>query len=115
MAELLELTVDKLTEKLAEDILVIDMSSVNPFTDHFVIATARNPRHAASLADEVIQTVEKNGYSVRTREGADGSTWILVDLNDVIVHIFTEDARSTYKLENLWGDLPITRPESNNA
>ena len=107
MAELLELTVNKLKEKLAEDITVIDMSEVNPFTDHFVIVTGKNPRHCAALAEDVIQEAEKNGYSVRTREGADGSTWILVDLNDVIVHIFTEDARQTYKLENLWGDLPM--------
>lgn len=107
MADLLESTIAKLQEKLAEDITVIEMSEVNPFTDQFVIATARNPRHAASLAEEVIQEAEKNGFTVRTREGADGSTWILVDLNEIIVHIFTKDARETYKLENLWGDQPI--------
>ena len=107
MADLLESTIAKLQEKLAEDITVIEMSEVNPFTDQFVIATARNQRHAASLAEEVIQEAEKNGFTVRTREGADGSTWILVDLNEIIVHIFTKDARETYKLENLWGDQPI--------
>ncbi len=108
MADLLELCTAKLKEKLAEDISVLDMRSVNPFTDYFVIATARNPRHAASLADDVIEEAEKNGFLLRTREGAEGSTWILADLNDVIVHIFTAEARDTYKLENLWGDLPIT-------
>ncbi len=107
MAELLDITLNKLKEKLAQDITVIDMQEVNPFTDQFVIVTARNPRHAASLAEDVIQEAEKNGYPVRTREGGDGSTWILVDLNEIIVHIFTEDARLMYKLENLWGDLPM--------
>ncbi len=107
MAELLDITLNKLKEKLAQDITVIDMQEVNPFTDQFVIVTARNPRHAASLAEDVIQEAEKNGYQVRTREGGDGSTWILVDLNEIIVHIFTEDARLMYKLENLWGDLPM--------
>lgn len=107
MADLLELTIAKLQEKLAEDITVIEMSEVNPFTDYFVIVSARNPRHAASLAEEVIQDAEKNGFAVRTREGAEGSSWILVDLNELIVHIFTGDARDTYKLENLWGDQPI--------
>lgn len=111
MAELLELTVNKLKEKLAQDITIIEMGEVNPFTDQFVIVTAKNPRHCASLAEEVIQEAEKNGYSVRTREGADGSTWILVDLNDLIVHIFTEEARQMYKLENLWGDLPMRHIE----
>jgi ribosome-associated protein len=109
MAELLDLTIAKLKEKLAEDITVIDMASVNPFTDYFVIATARNVRHAASLADDVIEEAEKNGFQLRTREGAEGSTWILADLNDIVVHIFTAEARDQYKLENLWGDLPITQ------
>ena len=108
MAELLDLAVAKLQEKLAEDITVIDMASVNPFTDYFVIATARNVRHASSLADDVIEEAEKNGFSLRTREGEEGSTWILADLNDIVVHIFTSEARDLYKLENLWGDLPIT-------
>ena len=94
MAELLDLTIAKLKEKLAEDITVIDMASVNPFTDYFVIATARNVRHAASLADDVIEEAEKNGFQLRTREGAEGSTWILADLNDIVVHIFTAEADS---------------------
>ncbi len=114
MAELLDLTVAKLEEKLAEDITVIEMSSVNPFTDYFVLATARNVRHAASLADDVIEEAEKNGYPLRTREGAEGSTWILADLNDIVVHIFTAEARDLYKLENLWGDLPMTHIGDNH-
>ena len=56
-----------------------------------------------------MKEVEKNGYTVRTREGSEGSEWILVDFNEVIVHIFTDSARQIYKLENLWGDLEITR------
>ena len=111
MKDLLTLTEEKLAEKLAENITVIDMTGVNPFTDWFIVVTAKNPRHAASLADEVIKEAEKNGYAVRTREGADGSTWILVDLNEGIVHIFTEEARNQYRLENLWGDRPITHYE----
>ena len=111
MPELLELTEHTLSEKLAEDITVIDMHGVNPFTDYFVIATAKNLRHAAGLATEVIKEAQKNGYDVRTQEGSEGSSWILIDLKDVIVHIFTEDARHQYKLENLWSDQPITHYE----
>ncbi len=106
MSDLLTLTEHTLSEKLAENITVIDMRTVNPFTDWFVIATARNLRHAASLADDLINEAEKAGFSVRTKEGEEGSTWILVDLNEVIVHIFTEEGRSQYRLENLWADLP---------
>lgn len=108
MPELLELAEHTLAEKLAENITVINMDGVNPFCDYFVICTARNVRHADSLANDLMDAVEKNGYSVRTREGAEGSSWILVDLNDVIVHIFTKDARDQYHLEKLWGDRDIT-------
>ena len=108
MSELLDIVVKTLDEKLGEDIVTIDMTAVSPFTDYFVIATARNVRHAASLADDVIEEAEKNGFSLRTKEGEEGSTWILADLNDIVVHIFTSEARDLYKLENLWGDLPIT-------
>ena len=107
--ELLELVIKTLSDKLGEQIVSIDMRSVNPFTDYFVITTAKNVRHANSLANDLMKEVEKKGYTVRTREGAEGSEWILVDLNEVIVHIFTDSARQVYKLENLWGDLEITR------
>ena len=107
MSDLLQLVEHTLSEKPAEHISVIDMRGINPFTDWFVVATARNLRHADSLADEVADAAQKAGFPLRTREGAEGSSWILVDLNEVIVHIFTEEARAQYKLENLWGDLPI--------
>ena len=106
MSNLLDLTLKTLSDKLAENIVSIDMRTVTPFTDYFVIATARNLRHVASLARDVIKAAEEEGYSLRMQEGTEGSSWILVDLRDVIVHIFTEDTRAQYKLEHLWGDLP---------
>lgn len=111
MSELLQLTEHTLSEKLAENIVAIDMRTVNPFTDWFVICTARNLRHASSLADDVAEAAQKAGFDLRTREGAEGSTWILVDLNEVVVHIFTDEARAMYRLENLWADLPSTKYE----
>ena len=104
--ELLDIVIQTLDEKQAEDIVSIDMRSVTPYTDYFVLCTARNVRHGASLAEFVEQEAEKNGYSVRTREGERDSSWILLDCNEVVVHIFTEDTRNTYRLESLWADLP---------
>jgi ribosome-associated protein len=111
MPELLELTEKTLSEKLGENITIIDMRQVNPFTDYFVIATAKNIRHAASLAQDMVKAAQQNGYEVRTVEGSEGSAWILIDLNEVVVHIFTEEARGQYKLESLWGDQKITHYE----
>lgn len=106
MSDLLEIVEKTLSDKLAENIIAIDMTKVSPFTDFFVIATAKNVRQAESLAEYVEQEAVKNGYSVRSREGGKESTWVLVDLGDVIVHIMTEEARKTYRLEALWADQP---------
>ena len=115
MSELLDIVLKTLDEKLGEDIVTIDMSAVSPFTDYFVIATARNVRHAQSLAEFVEQEAAKYGYDVRVREGEKDSTWVLVDLNEVIVHIFTDETRKTYRLEALWADQPQTRLETKEA
>ena len=115
MSELLDIVLKTLDEKLGEDIVTIDMSAVSPFTDYFVIATARNVRHAQSLAEFVEQEAAKYGYDVRVREGEKDSTWVLVDLNEVIVHIFTDETRKTYRLEALWADQPLTRLETKEA
>lgn len=106
MSELVNIVRHTLDEKQASDIVTINMQAVNPFTDYFVICTARNVRHAASLAEFVEQEAEKHGYEVRAREGEKDSTWILLDLNEVVLHIFTEETRKQYRLESLWADQP---------
>lgn len=106
MSSLLDIVLNVLDEKQAEDIVTIDMRSVNPYTDYFVVCTARNVRHGSSLAEFVEQEAEKNGYPVRMREGERDSSWILLDCNEVVVHIFTDETRQQYRLESLWADLP---------
>ena len=107
MSEILDLVRKTLDDKQAEDITVLDMREVNPFTDYFVICTAKNLRHANALADFVEEEALKNGFDIRSREGEKESTWILVDLFEVVVHIFTQEARNTYRLEALWADRPV--------
>ena len=106
MSNLLSLVQKTLDEKLAEDIVTIDIRNVNAYTDYYVICTAKNFRHANSLVEYVEKEAEKNGYEVRLREGERDSTWVLIDMNEVVVHIFTQEARSTYRLEALWADQP---------
>ena len=106
MSELLNLVRHTLDEKLAENIVTIDIRNVIAYTDYYVICTAKNPRHANSLVEFVEKEVTKNGFDVRLREGERESTWVLIDMNEVVVHIFTEDARNTYRLEALWADQP---------
>lgn len=112
MSELLDLTLKTLSDKLAKDIVTVDMRAVSPYTDAFVIATAANVRQANALADYVQDAAEKQGYEVKSREGTSGSTWVLLDLGEVVVHIFTEETRKQYRLEELWADQPQQRYES---
>jgi ribosome-associated protein len=94
-------------EKLAEDILILDMRSECTFTDYFVIATGRNARQTASVWDEVHETMKREAQLIpRTVDGVREGTWILADYLDVVLHVFTPEAREYYKLEDLWGDLP---------
>jgi ribosome-associated protein len=93
-------------EKLAEDVVILDMRPECSFTDYFVIATGRNPRQTAAIWDEVhaqlkVQKLLPAGVD-GTREGA----WIVADYLDVVLHIFTPEARAYYRLEDLWSDVP---------
>ncbi|UCG42357.1 MAG: ribosome silencing factor [candidate division WOR-3 bacterium] len=93
-------------EKLAEDIVVLDLRGSSPLTDFFVIATAGSTIHAQALADEVTRRLRQEGERPHHVEGLETGTWVLLDYVDVVVHIFLTDVRQFYGLERLWGDAP---------
>ena len=93
-------------EKLATDIVILDMREVVSYTDHFVIASGRNPRQTQAIAEEIQQQLKREGLLARRNEGLRQGDWILLDFLDVIVHVFTPDARSFYRLDSLWGEVP---------
>jgi ribosome-associated protein len=103
-------------EKLADDIVVLDMRSECTFTDYFVICTGRNPRQTAAIWDEVHEKLKQEERLIpRTVDGVREGTWILADYLDVVLHVFTPEAREYYKLEELWGDLPEVELEAATA
>ena len=107
--ELIKLITDKLEEKLAEDIVLIDFTNQGYVTDYFIICTAKNYRHANSLVDFVEEEVLKNGHEIMQINNERDSGWLVMDLNEVVVHIFSKNDRELYQLERLWQDLPITK------
>ena len=111
MSELLQLVVKAADPRLAEAISVLDFRGHSPFTDYFVIASAKNERMADSIVDHVIEEAEKAGFAVRNVEGGQGSRWLLVDLYEVVLHVFVGEERQVYNLEKLWGDLPRIEAE----
>jgi ribosome-associated protein len=101
------------SEKLGEDIVVIDMRPECSFTDYFVIVTARNARQTVAIYDEVHEKLKQEGRVIpRAVDGVGEGTWILADYLDVVLHVFTPEAREYYKLEELWNDLPLVEPDT---
>jgi ribosome-associated protein len=100
-------------EKLAEDVLILDMRPVCTFTDFFVICTGRNARQTAAIWDEVHGRMKREENLLpRSADGVQEGTWILADYLDVVLHVFTPDARDYYKLEQLWSDVPAIELEA---
>lgn len=90
--------------KIGLDIQVIAISDISVLADYMVIATGNSSTHVRALADEVEYQLDKAGVSVSHIEGYRSDTWILLDYIDVIVHVFSEEARQFYDLDRLWAD-----------
>jgi ribosome-associated protein len=94
-------------EKLAENVLILDMRPVCSYTDYFVVCTGNNPRQTKAIFDEVHAQLKKdNGLLPRSTAGEREASWILADYLDVVLHVFTPEARDFYRLDDLWGDVP---------
>ncbi|MDD6489755.1 MAG: ribosome silencing factor [Clostridia bacterium] len=102
--ETAELAVKALDGKKGLDIKLIKIDDVSSIADYFVIATGASNTHVKALADEVEFKLDQNGISVSHIEGYRSDSWILLDYVDVIVHVFSEEAREYYDLERLWQD-----------
>jgi len=94
-------------DKLARDVIILDMRPVCAYTDYFVVCTGGNPRQAKSIWDEVHGRLKhEKGLLPKSVEGAVEATWIIADYLDVVLHVFTPEARAFYRLEDLWDDVP---------
>lgn len=93
-------------DKLAEDILVIDVSERLAITDCFVIASGDNERQVNAIIDEVEDQLNDEGVKPTRREGRGEGRWVLLDYGDIVVHVQRKDEREFYALDRLWRDAP---------
>lgn len=102
--ETAKLAAKAIDSKKGLDIKIIKIDDISSIADYFVIATGTSNTHVKTLADEVEYQLSEAGISVSGVEGQRNDTWILLDYIDVVVHVFSEEARDYYDLERLWED-----------
>lgn len=102
--EMAKLACKALDDKKGFDIKVIDIHEVSVIADYFIIASASNQNQVQAMVDNVQETLGRAGFEPKQVEGNRGSTWVLMDYNDLIVHIFDEENRLFYDLERIWRD-----------
>jgi ribosome-associated protein len=109
--EMLGVILDALKEKKGKDIVTIDLREVgNAICDHFVICQGNSTTQVDALADSVQRKVKKElNTGAHHVEGMNNSLWVLMDYSDIVVHIFLEEQRKFYNLEDLWADGALTR------
>lgn len=109
MTTLLEIAYKAVDDKHAQDIVVLNMEGVSLIADQFIICHANSERQVQAIAREVSDKAAENNYEVKRVEGLETGRWVLVDLGDVVVHVFHKDERGYYNLEKLWGDAPLLK------
>jgi ribosome-associated protein len=96
---------NSLDENKAEDICVINLRGKSTIADHMIIATGRSKRHVMSMADRLAEQLKASGIPPIGVEGRAQADWILLDVGDVIVHLFRQEVREFYELEKMWSEI----------
>ena len=110
--DLARLAAQAASSKQGQDIVILDVRDLIAITDYFVIASGSSERQIATIAEDVErQLTAEAGKPVR-REGESGARWLLLDYVDFVVHVFHEEEREYYRLENLWRDAPVVEWEA---
>ena len=99
------------SEMFARDVTLVDLRGLVSYTDYFVIASAETERQTRRVAEEIIEKMIESGHRPRSKRIEEGTAWISLDFLDVVVHVFTDEARDYYRLESFWRSAPQTRWE----
>ena len=104
--ELAKLCAQAAIDKKAKEPIVLDVRKLCSFTDFFVIISGRSTRHVQGLAEAIEAELRSKKISSSKAEGLNEGTWVLLDYNDIVVHIFYAETRKFYDIEGLWHDAP---------
>lgn len=107
--EIAQKTAEIMEDKKAGNVLVLDIQGLSVIADYFVVCHGNSGTQVQALATELKKRMHENGVDVKGVEGFDDGRWVLVDLGDVVVHIFHKDEREYYNIERIWGDAGVVQ------
>jgi len=103
-SEILSIILTELDDDKAEDVVTIDLTGKSDIADNMVVASGRSQRHVGAMADKVIRRLKECGMGRARAEGLTACDWVLIDAEDVIVHLFRPEVREFYNLERIWSE-----------
>ncbi|MCE5167726.1 ribosome silencing factor [Paenibacillus profundus] len=105
--QLLEIAVDAAEDKKAMNLVVLDLQGISLIADYFVVCHGNSDTQVQAITNEIRKRAHEAGVHIRGTEGFDSARWVLVDMGDVIVHVFHRDEREYYSIEKLWSDAKV--------
>jgi ribosome-associated protein len=96
-------------DKKAFNVDLMDLRKITPVTDFFIVCSGSTDVHVKAIADSLIENCKKNGIPVYHVEGYESLRWVLIDLVEIVIHVFQPEVRVYYQLERLWGDAPTDK------
>jgi ribosome-associated protein len=102
-----DMVVQAASDKKAHQIVTLELKAISLIADYFMICTGNSETQVQAVATEIKKRAEEQQVRVRKIEGFDSARWVLIDLGDVVVHVFHRDERSYYNLERLWKDAKL--------
>lgn len=105
--KVLEAVVDGIEDKKAHDVIALDLQGVSLIADYFVICTGKSDTQVLAISNEVKKVAQKLGLPIKGIEGEQTARWVLVDIGDVVVHIFHHEEREYYNIEKIWTDAKV--------
>lgn len=102
----LKILIDFLNTKKTSSLKVLDISKISIIADYFVIVSVPTQKNVEALDSDICDLMEKNNFELRNKEGVH-SKWVLIDYNDIIIHLFDDDYKDFYNLDKLWADAEV--------
>lgn len=105
--QILNIISDAIFEKKGLDVKLLDLRGITTIADYFVICSGESDMQVKAIADNIDKRLTEEGVKIWKQEGFKALSWVLIDLSDIVVHIFRNESRQFYNLERLWGDAPV--------